>query len=120
DGEAAMLSVSDLAKSYPTANGPRLIFSGASFELARGGRLAVLRRNGQGKSTLLKIVGGVTPPTQGRVRWTMSNSWPLGFGGAFQGGLTGLDNIRFIARVYDRPIARTVALVEAFAELGPQ
>jgi capsular polysaccharide transport system ATP-binding protein len=115
-----MLSVSDLAKSYPTASGPRLIFSGASFELARGGRLAVLGRNGQGKSTLLKIVGGVAPPTQGRVCWTMSNSWPLGFGGAFQGGLTGLDNIRFIARIYDRPIDRTTELVEAFAELGDQ
>ena len=32
----------------------------------------------------------------------------------------GLDNIRFIARIYERPIARTVELVEAFAELGPQ
>lgn len=115
-----MLSVSNLAKAYPTVRGPRLIFSGASFELARGERLGILGRNGQGKSTLLKIIGGVVPPTRGQVRWAMSNSWPIGFGGAFQGGLTGFDNIRFVARIYDRPIERTTAQVEAFAQLGDQ
>jgi capsular polysaccharide transport system ATP-binding protein len=115
-----MLEVRELAKVYPTTVGPRLIFSGLSFELGRSDRLAVLGRNGQGKSTLLKILGGVTAATRGDVRWSMTNSWPLGFGGAFQGGMTGLDNIRFIARIYDRPIERTTALVEAFAELGDQ
>jgi|HubBroStandDraft_1064217.scaffolds.fasta_scaffold39832_2 capsular polysaccharide transport system ATP-binding protein len=115
-----MLRVDNLAKTYPTVAGPRLIFEDLSFELGRNERLAILGRNGQGKSTLIKILGGVTPPTAGRVAWTMTNSWPLGFAGAFQGGMTGLDNIRFIARIYDRPIARTTALVEQFAELGDQ
>jgi capsular polysaccharide transport system ATP-binding protein len=115
-----MLQVRDLAKYYPTSAGRRLIFSDLSFEMGRGDRLAVLGRNGQGKSTLIKILGGVTSPTRGRVSWSMTNSWPLGFTGAFQGGLTGLDNVRFVARIYDRPIARTTALVEAFAELGDQ
>jgi len=115
-----MLQAYDIAKTYPSVSGPRTIFSGLSFEMGPNERLAVLGRNGQGKSTLIKILGGVTPPTEGRVTWTMTNSWPLGFGGAFQGGLTGLDNIRFIARIYDRPIQRTTELVEAFAELGPQ
>lgn len=115
-----MLQVRDVAKYYPTINGPRLIFSGLSFDMAARERLAVLGRNGQGKSTLIKILGGVTPPTRGSVSWSMTNSWPLGFSGAFQGGLTGLDNIRFIARIYNRPVARTAELVEAFAELGDQ
>lgn len=115
-----MLQVRDLAKYYPSSAGPRLIFSDLSFDMARDGRLAVLGRNGQGKSTLIKILGGVTPATRGRVSWGMSNSWPLGFGGVFQGGMTGLDNIRFIARIYQRPIASTIARVEAFAQLGDQ
>ncbi len=115
-----MLQGRDLVKFYPSPVGPRLIFRDLSFELRRGERLAVLGRNGQGKSTLIKIIGGVTPATSGRVSWSMTNSWPLGFAGAFQGGLTGLDNIRFIARIYDRPVERTTELVEAFAELGDQ
>ena len=34
--------------------------------------------------------------------------------------MTGLDNIRFIARIYDAPIKDTVAFVDDFAELGRQ
>lgn len=115
-----MLRVQDLAKSYVIESGERLLFSGLSFDLAAGGRLAIIGRNGQGKSTLIKILGGVVPQSHGRVDWSMTCSWPLGFTGGVQGGLTGLDNIRFLARIYDRPIERTIALVEEFAELGKQ
>ena len=75
-------------------------------------RLGVLGRNGQGKSTLIKILGGVVAPTSGRVDWSMIPSWPLGFGGGFQGGLTGLDNIRFISRIYDHPIEQVIQATE--------
>jgi capsular polysaccharide transport system ATP-binding protein len=115
-----MLSVRDLGKSYFVDSGRRMLFDGLNFDLGPTDRLAVLGRNGQGKSTLIKILGGVVAPTTGDVSWTMTNSWPLGFGGAFQGGLTGMDNIRFIARIYNRPIERTVELVEEFAQLGRQ
>ena len=115
-----MLKVRDLAKSFSIESGTRNLFSGLSFDLSKNDRLAVLGRNGQGKSTLIKILGGVLSPSQGTVQWSMRNSWPLGFGGAFQGGLTGLDNIRFLARIYNRPIERTVTLVEDFAQLGKQ
>ncbi len=33
----------------------------------------------------------------------MSLSWPLGLQGGFQGSLTGNDNMRFIARIYNKP-----------------
>jgi capsular polysaccharide transport system ATP-binding protein len=113
-----MLVVRDLAKRYPGPHAPHQLFDHLSFELPRRGRLAVLGRNGQGKSTLVKILGGVVAPSAGEVRWSMTASWPLGFGGGFQGGMTGLDNIRFLARIYDRPPAATLQRVEAFAELG--
>lgn len=48
----------------------------------------------------------------------MSVSWPLGFAGAFQGSLTGADNIRFIARIYGRPSGSILDYVEDFAKLG--
>ncbi len=57
-------------------------------------------------------------PTAGKVDWTMKSSWPLGFGGGFQGGLTGVDNIRFLSRIYEHPFDSLFVAVESFAELG--
>ena len=48
----------------------------------------------------------------------MSVSWPLAFGGAFQHNLTGVDNVRFISRIYEQDIEENLAFVEDFAELG--
>jgi capsular polysaccharide transport system ATP-binding protein len=98
----------------------RTLFEDLSFQLDYGERLAVLGRNGQGKSTLIKILGEVLPPTAGLVSWgDMSSSWPIGFSGAFQGSLTGIDNIRFTSRIYRRPTEEVIEKTEAFAELGP-
>jgi capsular polysaccharide transport system ATP-binding protein len=97
----------------------RTLFENLSFELPRGGRLGILGRNGQGKSTLIKILGGVLVPTGGRADWGMTSSWPLGFVGAFQGSLTGMDNILFISRIYRKPVSEIIRKTEDFAELGP-
>jgi capsular polysaccharide transport system ATP-binding protein len=113
-----MLVVQRLSKQFIRDGKTRRLFQDLSFTLAPSERLAVLGRNGQGKSTLIKILGGVLAPTSGDVRWTMSASWPLGFGGGFQGALTAIDNIRFLARIYDRPAAQMMHAVETFAELG--
>lgn len=110
------LSVEHLGKTYHGATKP--LFRDLNFTLGRGGRLAILGRNGQGKSTLIKMLGGVLPQTEGRIRWLMSSSWPIGFGGGFQGSLSGLDNIRFLSRIYDRDFKDTLERVDNFAELG--
>ncbi len=59
-------------------------------------------------------------PTSGKVIRNMSVSWPLGFAGGFQGSLTGLDNARFIARIYQREYTQIRRFVEDFTELGNQ
>lgn len=110
------LRVTNLSKTYHGASKP--LFSGLSFELGRSGRLALLGRNGQGKSTLIKMLGGVLPQNEGVIDWRMTSSWPIGFGGGFQGSLSGLDNIRFLSRLYERDYADTLARVDDFAELG--
>ncbi len=114
--EVLGLRVEGLGMTYRSASRP--VFSGLEFDLARGGRLAILGRNGQGKSTLIRILGGVMSPSEGRLHWSMTSSWPIGFGGGFQGSLTGIDNIRFIARLYDKPYAELRDHVDDFAELG--
>ncbi|WP_339930943.1 ABC transporter ATP-binding protein [uncultured Brevundimonas sp.] len=112
------LIVEGLGKTWRKASRP--VFSDLAFALGPTDRLAVLGRNGQGKSTLIKILGGVLPASTGRVNWGMTASWPIGFGGGFQGSLSGLDNIRFLARLYDRNFTELRDRVDDFAELGHQ
>ncbi|WP_395944866.1 ABC transporter ATP-binding protein [Brevundimonas sp.] len=113
----AALSVEGLCKTYDTPGG-RSVFQDLNFTMGPQDRLAVLGRNGQGKSTLIKILGGVLHPSSGQVHWRMSSSWPIGFGGGFQGSLSGLDNIRFLCRLYNRDYRNMLERVDNFAELG--
>ncbi|MBF0852406.1 ABC transporter ATP-binding protein [Gluconobacter sp. R75690] len=115
-----MLRCIDVTKDYPSAHGRRRILNKVNFQLAPGEKLGVLGRNGAGKSTLIRLIGGVEPMTSGRIERTMSISWPLAFGGAFQGSLSGLDNLRFICRIYGLDYSATRAYVDDFAELGAQ
>ena len=112
------LQVTNLGKHYEVGRGRKKVFEGLNFTLNKGERVAILGRNGQGKSTLIKILGGVLPPSTGRLDWRMTSSWPIGFGGGFQGTLTGIDNIRFLSRLYARDYSEILDKVEDFAELG--
>ncbi len=114
-----MIRVRDLHKVYPTRFGEKLVLDGVSFDLAPGEKLGILGRNGAGKSTMVRLVSGAEKPTSGTIERGMSVSWPLAFGGAFQPQLTGIDNVRFITRIYDQDFDSNLAFVEEFAELGP-
>ncbi|OAB55327.1 ABC transporter ATP-binding protein [Phormidium willei BDU 130791] len=48
--------------------GASQILFGVGLEVARGRTLALLGRNGAGKSTTLKAIAGLAPPRRGRVR----------------------------------------------------
>jgi capsular polysaccharide transport system ATP-binding protein len=67
---------------------------------------------------LIRLLSGAELPTSGHIQRDMSVSWPLAFAGAFQGSLTGLDNLRFICRVYNKPIHPILPFVKEFSELG--
>jgi capsular polysaccharide transport system ATP-binding protein len=124
DGLAAepgkRIVLKDIVKEYHTPIGLRRVLDGISFVVEKGEKIAVLGRNGAGKSTLVKIIGGVEPATSGTIERGMSMSWPVAFGGGFEASMSGFDNIRFIARVYNRPIQEMIDFVDDFAELGKQ
>lgn len=113
-----MITIDRLSKDYPTRTGPKHVLRDVSMTLAKGERLGVLGRNGAGKSTLIRLISGAERPSSGTIDRGMSVSWPLAFGGAFQTQLTGVDNVRFISRIYAQDPDHNLAFVEEFAELG--
>jgi capsular polysaccharide transport system ATP-binding protein len=113
-----MLRFDKVSKSYH-ANGYRnQLFHDVSFTIHRGESVGICGANGVGKSTLMRLMAGVERPTAGKITRTMSTSWPIGYASAFQPGLTGADNARFIARIYGRDPRELLAFVEDFAQLG--
>lgn len=113
-----MIMLDNITKVYDTRKGKRTVLDGVNLRIARGERLGILGRNGAGKSTLIRLISGVEQPTHGSIQRDISVSWPLAFSGAFQGSLSGVDNIRFICRVYGVPSEPAIEYVEAFSELG--
>jgi capsular polysaccharide transport system ATP-binding protein len=115
-----MILCENVTKSYPMGSGRKKVLQGIDMQIRPGEHLGFLGRNGAGKTTLIKLIGGVELPTSGKIKRNMSVSWPLGFGGGFQGSLTGYDNARFIARIYGHEYSEIKDFVEDFTELGRQ
>jgi capsular polysaccharide transport system ATP-binding protein len=114
----AMLSVTNLSKSYATRRGRVKVLDRISLDVPKGTHLGIIGRNGAGKSTLIRLLAGAEEPTSGRIDRGMSVSWPLAFTGAFQPNLTGLDNLKFVCRVHGIDYRARIAFVEEFTELG--
>ena len=113
-----MIRVNNVCKKYHTNNGWKTVLKNINFELQKGEKIGILGRNGAGKSTLIRLMSGVEPPTSGTIERSMSISWPLAFSGAFQGSLTGMDNLRFICRLYDVDTDYVTRFNKYFSELG--
>ncbi|MGJ3649165.1 ABC transporter ATP-binding protein [Sphingomonas sp. GlSt437] len=115
-----MIICRDITKIYSHGASQKHVLKGVNLTIHQGDRVGLLGRNGAGKSTLIKIIGGVEFPTSGNVERTMTVSWPLGFFGGFHGSLTGYDNARFVARIYNRDFAVMKDFIKEFTELGRQ
>ena len=63
-GGVVLLSGHDLSLTY---DGQRDLFSGISVSLTRGAKLALVGANGAGKSSLMRVLGGIERPNGGSV-----------------------------------------------------
>lgn len=113
-----MLRGSGLSKSFLVKGKPRKVLDSLDFELPDGVSLGLLGRNGAGKSTLLSILSGAIRPDTGVVTSDGTISWPVGLRAAFHKDMTGVQNVRFVARIYGVDSDELVAFVHDFSELG--
>ena len=105
-------------KSYRTRLGLTPILKNVNLHIGAGEHLGILGQNGSGKSTLIRVLSGIERPTSGSVNREMSVSWPLAFAGAFLNALTGLDNVRFVCRLYGVDPKEKLPFIQDFSELG--
>lgn len=115
-----MIIVEDVSKRYRTAHGyGKWVLQGVSLTIPDKVNVGLVGRNGVGKSTLLRLIGGIDTPSAGYIRRDCRVSWPMGRGG-LQGSLTGRQNAKFICRIhgYEKEIQDRLAYIQDFAELG--
>lgn len=92
-----------------------------SFELRKGESLALFGRNGSGKSTILKMVTGVTFPTEGEVEVNGKVSALLELSAGFDVESTGKENIKFkcsLMGMTDEEVEEVLPSIVEFADIG--
>lgn len=91
-----------------------------TFDVVPGESIGVVGRNGQGKSTLLKLVAGVLLPDEGSVTVHGGVAPLIEITGGFVGDLTVRENVRLTAGLHGMPkaeVARRFDGIIGFAEL---
>jgi len=121
---APLLSVHDLA----CARGERLLFKAMNFSLHAGELLLVQGGNGQGKTSLLRLLTGLARPETGEVHWRgeairrVSEAYHaemcyLGHANGVKDDLDPVENLRFSDGLQGRAFDRTRA-VATLEQLG--
>ena len=94
--------------------------SGVTFNVWEGSTFAIIGRNGSGKSSLLKVLAGITKPTSGEVEVHGRISALIELGAGFHPEITGRENV-FINGIMlglsKREITERFSEMVEFAEL---
>lgn len=94
---------------------------GVSFSLKDGDRLAIVGRNGSGKTTMLKLLSGLVPPDSGRLQIVGSRASIINLGAGLDPDKTGIENVMMVASFLGVKRSERDALLEdvaEFTELG--
>lgn len=109
-----------LGRAKAAASGIHTALENVSFDVPAGQVLGIIGENGSGKSTILKLIAGITDPDAGTVRAAGRVSSLLEVGAGFHPDLTGRENVYLngaILGMNRADIAARFDDIVAFAEL---
>lgn len=113
-----MIQIKNLTKYYPSDLGNQIIFENLNFEIPENNNIAILGKNGVGKSTLFRLLAGSEYPNKGEIITDKNLSWPVSLATGIHPQMTGQENVRFIGRVNGVNNLKTYEKkVQEFAEL---
>ncbi len=95
--------------------------SDINFEITGGETVGIIGRNGAGKSTILKLIAGVTYPTTGQVKINSKVAPLIELGAGFHHELSGYENIFLNAAIlgmHKKEIESKVKEIIEFSELS--
>lgn len=113
-----MIRFKNVNKTFHLKGNHKTIANNITINFPNGKVIALLGRNGAGKSSLLSMIAGSIQPDSGTIEIDGTVSWPVGFMGSFHRDMTGAQNTRFLARIYGVDTAELIDFVEDFSELG--
>lgn len=119
-------------RSLPVQQDPRIVRRGdgtfvlraldnVSLELRRGDRVGIVGGNGNGKTTLLKVIGGMLPAVSGKVEVNGSVRALLTLDSGSSSALSGVQNVMLfyrLLRIRSMSFQDYLRNVAEFADLG--
>ncbi len=114
-------SLKDRLLSFRTGRRNREEFTAldrVSFEVKAGQTIALIGHNGSGKSTMLKIIGGILDPSSGTIAHRGRIAALLELGAGFHPDLSGRDNVFLNASLLGMSRAETEAVFDDIIEFA--
>jgi ABC-type polysaccharide/polyol phosphate transport system ATPase subunit len=93
------------------------VFDSISFEFSKGDRVALLGKNGAGKSSLLRVLAGIYTPWSGYLRVSGSIGTLFELGGGMDLDLSGRDNVRRAGLLQGMRVREVEARLKGIEEL---
>ena len=99
----------------------KIVLNNINFSIIKGESVAILGKNGMGKSTLIKLLSGITYPTSGNIYTNGKVSSILELNAGFENDFTGRENIYLKCQILglkNKEIENIIDDIIAFADIG--
>ena len=99
----------------------KIVLENISFQISKGESVAILGKNGMGKSTIIKLLSSISYPTSGEIITKGKISSILELNAGFETDFTGRENIYLKCQILDltkEEIEKIIDSIIDFADIG--
>jgi capsular polysaccharide transport system ATP-binding protein len=114
-----MIVLKNITKVFRTSGARKTVARNINAVFPSDVSVGLLGRNGAGKSTMLRMISGLSLPTSGEILTNGRISYPVGLASSMNNDMSGAQNALFVARIYGADTDEMADFVEDFSQLGP-